>query len=102
MINRIIHFFLIFVECFIYISKPIAAGALIVREAGGVCLDSEGTNLHYCICYCLIVIWYTCWFSFFFVGGPLDIMSRRMICASSEQLAQQIIPLLTQMKLERD
>jgi myo-inositol-1(or 4)-monophosphatase len=35
-------------------------------------------------------------------GGPLDLMSRRMICASSEKLALQIIPLLTQLKLERD
>lgn len=39
---------------------------------------------------------------FSLVGGPLDLMSRRMICASSDQLARQIIPLLTQMKLERD
>nr|CAH0112654.1 unnamed protein product [Daphnia galeata] len=54
----------------------IAAGTLIVREAGGVCIDTE--------------------------GGPLDLMSRRMICASSEKLALQIIPLLTQLKLERD
>ncbi|XP_032777985.1 inositol monophosphatase 1 isoform X1 [Daphnia magna] len=54
----------------------IAAGALIIKEAGGVCLDTE--------------------------GGPLDLMSRRMICASSEKLALQIIPLLDQLKLERD
>lgn len=54
----------------------IAAGDLIVREAGGICIDTE--------------------------GGPLDLMSRRMICASSQQLASQIIPLLSQMHLERD
>jgi len=54
----------------------IAAGDLIVREAGGVCIDTE--------------------------GGPLDLMSRRMICASSQELASEIIPLLTQMRLERD
>jgi len=54
----------------------IAAGDLLVREAGGVCIDTE--------------------------GGPLDLMSRRMICASSQELASEIIPLLTQMRLERD
>ncbi|XP_057370052.1 inositol monophosphatase 1-like isoform X2 [Daphnia carinata] len=54
----------------------IAAGALIIKEAGGICLDTE--------------------------GGPLDLMSRRMICASSEKLALQIIPLLDQLKFERD
>ncbi|XP_053684742.1 inositol monophosphatase 1-like [Sabethes cyaneus] len=48
----------------------IAAGDLIVREAGGVCLDPA--------------------------GGPLDLMSRRFLCASTQELADKIIPLLTQ------
>ncbi|XP_065090473.1 inositol monophosphatase 1-like [Ochlerotatus camptorhynchus] len=48
----------------------IAAGDLIVREAGGVCLDPA--------------------------GGPLDLMSRRVLCASSQALADKVIPLLTQ------
>ncbi|XP_019629723.1 PREDICTED: inositol monophosphatase 1-like [Branchiostoma belcheri] len=49
----------------------IAAGALIVREAGGVVLDTT--------------------------GGPFDMMSRRVLCASSEKLARTIAEGLTQM-----
>lgn len=48
----------------------IAAGDLIVREAGGVCLDPS--------------------------GGPLDLMSRRVLAASTPELAQQLAELLTQ------
>ncbi|ETN59471.1 inositol monophosphatase [Anopheles darlingi] len=48
----------------------IAAGDLLVREAGGVCLDPA--------------------------GGPLDLMSRRVLCASTQQLADQVVAELTQ------
>lgn len=48
----------------------IAAGDLIVREAGGVCLDPS--------------------------GGPMDLMSRRVLAASTPELAQQLAELLTQ------
>lgn len=48
----------------------IAAGDLLVREAGGVCLDPA--------------------------GGSLDLMSRRVLAASSQELADKIVPLLTQ------
>ncbi|KAK2723969.1 hypothetical protein QYM36_002343 [Artemia franciscana] len=54
----------------------IAAGDLIVREAGGVVYDTE--------------------------GGPLDILGRRVICASSIEIIKEVIPLLKQMKNERD
>lgn len=47
-----------------------AAGDLIVREAGGVVIDPS--------------------------GGPLDIMSRRVLAASSTELAQEIVKHLTQ------
>lgn len=47
-----------------------AAGELIVREAGGVSCDPA--------------------------GGPLDIMSRRCMVASSQQLADETIAQLTQ------
>lgn len=47
-----------------------AAGDLIVREAGGVCIDPS--------------------------GGPLDLMSRRALAASSPEVAQQLSNLLTQ------
>ncbi|XP_052872422.1 inositol monophosphatase 1-like [Anopheles cruzii] len=48
----------------------IAAGDLLVREAGGVCLDPA--------------------------GGPLDLMSRRVLCASTQELADQVGAALTQ------
>lgn len=48
----------------------IAAGDLLVREAGGVCLDPA--------------------------GGPLDLMSRRVLAASSQELADKVVAMLTQ------
>uniref|UniRef100_A0A182WBT6 Inositol-1-monophosphatase n=1 Tax=Anopheles minimus TaxID=112268 RepID=A0A182WBT6_9DIPT len=48
----------------------IAAGDLLVREAGGVCLDPA--------------------------GGPLDLMSRRVLCASTQELADKVVLALTQ------
>ncbi|XP_063701504.1 inositol monophosphatase 1 [Culicoides brevitarsis] len=47
-----------------------AAGELIVREAGGVSLDPS--------------------------GGALDLMSRRCLVAASQELANELIPQLTQ------
>lgn len=48
----------------------IAAGDLIVREAGGVCLDPS--------------------------GGPLDLMSRRVLAASSQEIANDFIKMIGQ------
>lgn len=48
----------------------IAAGDLIVREAGGVVHDPS--------------------------GGPLDLMSRRMLCASSQELANEFVKIIQQ------
>ena len=53
-----------------------AAPALIVREAGGVCLDTS--------------------------GGDLDFLARRMVAAASQELATQILPLITHMRVDRD
>lgn len=53
-----------------------AAGDLIVREAGGVCIDPA--------------------------GGKLDLLSRRVLCASSIELAKEISGLLVQYYPERD
>lgn len=47
-----------------------AAGELIVKEAGGVVIDPA--------------------------GGPLDRMSRRLLCASSQALAEQLAQKLVQ------
>ncbi|XP_014216445.1 inositol monophosphatase 1 [Copidosoma floridanum] len=54
----------------------VAAGDLIVREAGGVCVD--------------------------LAGGDFDPLSRRVLCASSAELAQQVAKLLVQYYPERD
>ncbi|XP_018400060.1 PREDICTED: inositol monophosphatase 1 [Cyphomyrmex costatus] len=54
----------------------IAAGDLIVREAGGVSIDPA--------------------------GGPFDVMSRRTLCASSMELARQLSKILVQYYPERD
>ncbi|KAH0947952.1 hypothetical protein HN011_003597 [Eciton burchellii] len=54
----------------------IAAGDLIVREAGGVSIDPA--------------------------GGPFDVMSRRTLCASSMELAQELSKMLIQYHPERD
>ncbi|XP_057328136.1 inositol monophosphatase 1-like [Microplitis mediator] len=53
-----------------------AASDLIVREAGGCCIDPA--------------------------GGKLDLLSRRLLCASSPELAQEISSLLVQYYPERD
>ncbi|XP_026725389.1 inositol monophosphatase 1 [Trichoplusia ni] len=54
----------------------IAAGDILVREAGGVCIDPA--------------------------GGPLDLLSRRVLCASTPELAQELTKTLVQFYPERD
>ncbi|XP_042859944.1 inositol monophosphatase 1-like isoform X2 [Penaeus japonicus] len=53
-----------------------AAGTLLLTEAGGYVCDTE--------------------------GGPFDIMRRRVLCASSQELAEKISKLLKQYQPERD
>ena len=54
----------------------IAAGDLIVREAGGVIMNMDGSQL--------------------------DIMSRQVLCATTMELAQQIIPIVEHIEFESD
>ncbi|GBP71458.1 Inositol monophosphatase 1 [Eumeta japonica] len=54
----------------------IAAGDIIVREAGGVVIDPA--------------------------GGPFDILSRRVLCASTPELAHELSKSLAQFYPERD
>ncbi|XP_023237087.1 inositol monophosphatase 1-like [Centruroides sculpturatus] len=54
----------------------IAAGTIIVQEAGGTVIDTE--------------------------GGPIDIMARRVLCAGSSKLAYSLSKELKHMTLERD
>ncbi|KAK8730713.1 hypothetical protein OTU49_007883 [Cherax quadricarinatus] len=53
-----------------------AAGYLILREAGGYICDTK--------------------------GGPFDLMRRRVLCASTQELAEKIAKLLKQYQPERD
>ncbi|KAI0225001.1 Inositol monophosphatase 1 [Lamellibrachia satsuma] len=53
-----------------------AAGDLLVREAGGTVIDTS--------------------------GGPLDLMSRRVLCAGTAELAQHIAASLENLDLQRD
>lgn len=53
-----------------------AAPALIVTEAGGVVMDTT--------------------------GAEVDLLARRMVAASSQELATQILPMITHMKMDRD
>ncbi|XP_049869204.1 inositol monophosphatase 1 [Pectinophora gossypiella] len=54
----------------------IAAGDILVREAGGVVIDPS--------------------------GGPLDILSRRVLCASTKDLAEELSKTIVQYYPERD
>ncbi|KAI5635443.1 inositol monophosphatase family domain-containing protein [Phthorimaea operculella] len=54
----------------------VAAGDILVREAGGVVIDPA--------------------------GGPFDILSRRVLCASSPELAQELAKTIVQFYPERD
>ena len=78
----------------------IAAGALIVKEAGGVVLDLLGSlltptflpvfsrNLFTILSFCK--------------GGPLDLMARRVLCASSTEVAEELVRKLEDITYEHD
>jgi myo-inositol-1(or 4)-monophosphatase len=70
----------------------IAAGCVIVREAGGVVLDSDGQWFH------LKFLVFQC----FFAGGPVDLMSRCVLCAGTNALAQQVAQCIQKVEFERD
>ncbi|KOB76894.1 Myo inositol monophosphatase [Operophtera brumata] len=54
----------------------IAAGDILVREAGGVCIDPA--------------------------GGKLDLLARRVLCAATPELAQELVASIAQLYPERD
>lgn len=80
-------FFEIGIHCW-----DIAAGAVIVQEAGGRLLDLDG----------VYALWRTFLLTlpvrhlltktlFFILGGQFDLMSRRMVSANNEVIAKRII-----------
>lgn len=79
----------------------IAAGDLIVREAGGVCIDPAGVQWFNKVFLNLIPM-RILYINVFSSGGPFDVMSRRVLCASSMELAQELCKQLVQYYPERD
>lgn len=73
----------------------IAAGDLIVREAGGVVIDPAGKTI-----LPNVIRYYNTWN--LFLGGDFDVLSRRCLCASSMELAQEIVKHIDQYYPERD
>jgi myo-inositol-1(or 4)-monophosphatase len=73
----------------------IAAGDLIVREAGGVVIDPAGLCEIYILNLDKRLI-------SLYLGGDFDVMSRRCLCASSIELAKEIVQNIEQYYPERD
>lgn len=97
-------FFEIGIHCW-----DIAAGAVIVKEAGGVLMDVNGvypfksvqlsaTDMK------VLNSMFKCVFRFglTFLGGPFDLMSRRMVCANNKIIADRIIKEIEIFEVTRD
>ncbi|KAG8222662.1 hypothetical protein J437_LFUL003784 [Ladona fulva] len=69
-----------------------AAGDLIIREAGGVVMDPAGGFSLPCFCF----------ITAFRKSGPFDVLSRRVLCAGTEKLARQLTKALKQYYPPRD
>ncbi len=71
-----------------------AAGDLIAREAGAYTCDPSGRMnewIYLFIIYILILL-----------GAPLNLVHRRILCAATKELAEQISPLLTHIDFPHD
>ncbi|OXB71555.1 UNVERIFIED_CONTAM: hypothetical protein H355_001044 [Colinus virginianus] len=71
-----------------------AGAGIIITEAGGVLLDVSGKHVEMPIGYLLCLL--------LFLGGPFDLMSRRIIAASSQAIAERIAKALQIIPLKRD
>lgn len=63
-------------------SWDMAAAVVIIREAGGIVIDTNGL---------LLITWPIN----NYLGSEFDLMSRRVLCASTKELASQLSQLLT-------
>lgn len=83
----------------------IAASAIIVQEAGGVVTDTDGACLHLVTsqsrhdCVSLLL---SDWFASFTTGSDFDMMSRRVIAASSAAVARSIAQVVQAFPCRRD
>lgn len=84
----------------------IAASAIIVQEAGGVVTDTNG--LQVCVSWrhsLAAAQWVCCfpeWSACFSTGSDFDMMSRRVIAASSAAVAQSIAKVVQAFPCRRD
>ena len=72
----------------------IAAGAVIVREAGGIAIYPTGiVNVVVIIIIVVVVV---------VLGSELDIMGRGVLVAANTELAKSIVPILKHIDYPRD
>lgn len=84
----------------------IAASAIIVQEAGGVVMDTDGLYLIYVMSYLICVYLqgtgHPLISSFVSSGSEFDMMSRRVIAASSSAVANRIAHVIQAFPCRRD
>ena len=72
----------------------VAAGALILQEAGGVMLSPKGdTQRSSLLRHCVVLV---------ITGKPFDVMKRGVLAANSSELAMQIVPHVNHIDLPSD
>lgn len=78
----------------------VAAGSLIVTEAGGVLMDVEGKGSW--VGCCLMALLQVRSMSCPYVGGDVDLMSRKIVAANSRTIAERIIKEIAAFSPPRD
>ena len=82
----------------IYSNSRTAAGDLIAREAGAYSCDPSGNKMNSFV----VQIYFVFVHLLFFSGGPLNLIHRRILCAGTKELAEQISPLLKHIDYPHD
>lgn len=78
----------------------IAASAIIVQEAGGVVMDTDGVYL--CVSDAPLEVWPPLIGAYVSSGSEFDMMSRRVIAASSFAVASHIAQVIQAFPCRRD